>query len=299
MKKYVSVISLMLLALFCLGACKTEQKESRSGLKIVTSFYPIYSLVKEIAGPDNQVLMLASQKGIHDYEPSVAEMKEVYDADLFVYHSEHLEAWAKQMDPNLQKSKLTVLEASQGLLKPQKGLEDDQVLDPHSWLDPLSWAEEGVKVAESLSQLDPDHAKDYQKRAEELKQKCQKLVKTYQDQFSQLDFKSFVTQHTAFSYLADRFGLEQIGIAGISPDQEPNARDLMQIHDFLKEKGIKKIFLESQASPKIAQELSKSLGIELAVLDPLEAVPDNDQSYLENMENNLKVLLEALKGEKK
>ena len=104
-----------------------------------------------------------------------------------------------------------------------------------------------------------------------------------------------MTQHTAFSYLAKRFGLNQLGIAGISPDQEPSPRQLTEIQEFVKTYKVKTIFTESNASSKVADTLVKSTGVSLKTLNPLEADPQNDKSYLENLEENMAILAEELK----
>ena len=89
-----------------------ESSQVQSGLKVVTSFYPIYSLVKEVSGERNDVRMIGSRQGIHSYEPSAADIKAIYDADVFIYHSRILESWANRLEPNLQGSSVKVLEAS-------------------------------------------------------------------------------------------------------------------------------------------------------------------------------------------
>ena len=118
----------------------------------------------------------------------------------------------------------------------------------------------------------------------------------YQGVFNGIKNKTFVTQHTAFSYLAKRFGLKQLGISGISPDQEPSPRQLTEIQDFIKTYQVKTIFVESNASSKLAETLKKATGVNLKVLNPLEADPENDKSYLENLEDNFKILAKELKN---
>ena len=125
--------------------------------------------------------------------------------------------------------------------------------------------------------------------------KAKALSQKYQGVFSGLDEKTFVTQHTAFSYLAKRFGLKQLGISGISPDQEPSPRQLTEIQDFIKTYKVKTIFVESNASSKLAETLKKATGVNLKVLNPLEADPENDKTYLENLEDNLEILAKELK----
>ena len=308
MKKKILICLLSSIFILFLGACSQDKqndvKESH-GMKIVTSFYPVYAMVKAVSGDLNDVRMIQSSSGIHSYEPSANDIAAIYDADVFVYHSHTLESWAGSLDPSLQKSKVKVLEASEGMtLERVPGLEDMQagdgidektLYDPHTWLDPEKVAEEAQIIADKLSELDSANKETYQKNAQSFSDKAHDLTKKYQPIFEKANQKTFVTQHTAFSYLAKRFGLNQLGIAGISPDQEPSPRQLTEIQEFVKTYKVKTIFTESNASSKVADTLVKSTGVTLKTLNPLEADPQNDKSYLENLEDNIAILAEELK----
>ncbi|KXT81713.1 metal ABC transporter solute-binding protein, Zn/Mn family [Streptococcus oralis] len=305
MKRKSIVYFLLIAFVFVLAACGQKESQQSKGMKIVTSFYPIYAMVKEVSGDLNDVRMIQSSTGIHSFEPSANDIAAIYDADVFVYHSRTLESWAGSLDPNLQKSKVRVLEASEGMtLDRVSGLEDVEVgdgidektlYDPHTWLDPEKAGEEAQIIADKLSEVDSEHKDIYQKNAKAFIAKAQELTKKFQPVFEKVQQKTFVTQHTAFSYLAKRFGLNQLGIAGISPEQEPNARQLTEIQEFVKTFKVKTIFTESNASSKVAETLVKSTGVGLKTLNPLEADPQNDQTYLENLEENMTILANELK----
>lgn len=302
-KKHIFIL-LCLLAFLGMVGCGKQVKQTGRGLKIVTSFYPIYSMVKEIAGEVNDVRMIQSRNGIHSFEPSANDVAAIYDADVFVYHSRTLESWAGSLDPNLQQSTVRVIEASQGMtldkvagleeMEVGEGIDEKTLYDPHTWLDPEKVAEEAHIIARQLSEIDLEHKELYQKNVEKLSQAAKALTKKYQPIFEKAQQKTFVTQHTAFSYLAKRFGLTQLGIAGISPEQEPSPRQLAEIEEFVKRYQVKTIFVESNASPKVAETLVKSTGVELKPLNPLEADPENEQSYLENLEENIALLAKEL-----
>ena len=309
MKKRSVLWLILVFFALVLGACGQRASQDNSnetkGMKIVTSFYPIYAMVKEVSGDLNDVRMIQSSSGIHSYEPSANDIAAIYDADIFIYHSHTLESWAGSLDPSLQKSKVKVIEASDGMtLERVPGLEDVEagngvdektLYDPHTWLDPEKVAEEAQIIADKLSEQDSANKETYQKNAQNFSAKAHDLTKKYQPIFENADQKTFVTQHTAFSYLAKRFGLNQLGIAGISPDQEPSPRQLTEIQEFVKTYKVKTIFTESNASSKVANTLVKSTGVTLKTLNPLEADPQNDKSYLENLEENLSVLAQELK----
>ena len=305
MKKRTILLLMASVLALVLGACGQKEKQEAKGMKIVTSFYPIYAMVKEVSGDLNDVRMIQSSNGIHSYEPSANDIAAIYDADIFVYHSHTLESWAGSLDPNLKNSKVKVLEASEGMtLERVPGLEDVEagdgidektLYDPHTWLDSEKAGEEAQIIADKLSEIDSANKETYQKNAKNFIAKAQELSKKYQPIFEKASQKTFVTQHTAFSYLAKRFGLKQLGIAGISPEQEPSPRQLTEIQEFVKTYKVKTIFTESNASSKVAETLVKSTGVSLKTLNPLEADPENDKTYLENLEENMKVLAEELK----
>lgn len=299
------MIGLFVLVLGACGQKTSQDSKEAKGMKIVTSFYPIYAMVKEISGDLNDVRMIQSSSGIHSFEPSANDIAAIYDADVFVYHSHTLESWAGSLDPSLQNSKVKVVEASDGMtlervpgledMEAGKGVDEKTLYDPHTWLDPEKVAEEAQIVADKLSELDSANKEIYQKNAQNFSAKAHDLTKKYQPIFEKANQKTFVTQHTAFSYLAKRFGLNQLGIAGISPDQEPSPRQLSEIQDFVKTYRVKTIFTESNLSSKVADTLVKSTGVSLKTLNPLEADPQNEKSYLDNLEENLTILAQELK----
>lgn len=299
------MIGLFILILGACGQKSNQESKKAKGMKIVTSFYPVYAMVKEVSGDLNDVRMIQSSSGIHSYEPSANDIAAIYDADVFIYHSHTLESWAGSLDPNLQKSKVKVIEASEGMILERvpglenmeagNGVDEKTLYDPHTWLDPEKVAEEAQIIADKLSEQDSANKETYQKNAQNFSAKAQDLTKKYQPIFEKSSQKTFVTQHTAFSYLSKRFDLNQLGIAGISPDQEPSPRQLTEIQEFVKTYKVKTIFTESNVSSKVADTLVKSTGVSLKTLNPLEADPQNDKSYLENLEENMAILAQELK----
>lgn len=305
MKKYCHIIALLLL-LPTLYACHNHSKTAKpkEGLSIVTSFYPIYAITKAVSGDLNDVRMIQSSAGIHSFEPSVNDVAAIYDADLFIYHSHTLESWAGDLDPNLQNSDVAVFEASQTLtLDRVQGLEDIPVsegidpatlYDPHTWTDPYLASEEALMIAKELGRIDPKNASYYTNNAKHFQKEAEQLGNEYQEKFKKVTSKTFVTQHTAFHYLAKRFGLNQLGISGISPEQEPSPRQLTEIQDFIQTYGIKTIFTEDNVNPKIAQVIADATGAKVKKLSPLESVLNNNKTYLENLRLNLEILYQYL-----
>ncbi len=90
-------------------------KQPTQGMSVVTSFYPMYAMTKEVSGDLNDVRMIQSGAGIHSFEPSVNDVAAIYDADFVCLPFTYLRSWARDLDPNLKKSKVDVFEASKPL----------------------------------------------------------------------------------------------------------------------------------------------------------------------------------------
>jgi zinc transport system substrate-binding protein len=107
--------------------------------------------------------------------------------------------------------------------------------------------------------------------------------------------KDLVTSHEAFGYLAERYGMTQVGITGLSPDTEPQPADLARVTDFVREHKVRTIYYETLVSPAIARTVAAETGASTAVLDPIEGLTkDSDGGdYLAVMRSNLQHLREG------
>src|SRR5262249_21198021 len=110
--------------------------------------------------------------------------------------------------------------------------------------------------------------------------------------------KAFVSQHAAFGYLAQEYGLEQIPIAGLSPEQEPSPEEMANVVDFAKQHQVTTIFFETLVEPKVAQVVANEIGAKTDVLNPLEGLTEeelnNHWNYISVMRQNLEALKRAL-----
>ena len=177
-KLYLGFI-LVLVSVLMISCGKKDRSgpNEQKGLHIVASFYPIYSMLKEVSGDLNDVRMIQSGAGIHEFEPAASDVAAIYDADLFVYHSRTLETWAGSLDPSIEKSKVQMIEASEGMkldkvagleeVASEGGIDEKTLYDPHTWLDPDKVAEEVQLIAQHLSKVDQKNATIYDKNAQQ------------------------------------------------------------------------------------------------------------------------------------
>lgn len=278
-------------------------------MQVVTTFYPMYEFTQKVAGDlaDVSVLVPAGTEP-HDWEPTAKDVARISEADVFVYNGAGFEAWVDDVLQTVNNQDLKIVEASHGA-ELVEGHEDHGAgdhtkehthgaVDPHIWLDPVLAQHEVQEIAAMLQTADPAHKADYQKNADAYIAELKALDTAFQNGLKDVKSQEIVTSHTAFAYLAKRYGLEQVPISGISPENEPTAVEMKDIVAFAKEHNVKTIFFETLASPKVAQAVAKEVGAETAVLNPLEGLTEEEKKsgldYIGVMKKNLEELTKAL-----
>jgi zinc transport system substrate-binding protein len=249
---------------------------------VVTSFYPLEYVTRQLAGDHLRVVNLTAP-GVepHDLELKVSQVADVADADLVVYESELQPAVDDAVAQNAGDSGLDVA--------PSVDLDND----PHFWLDPSRLALAAAAIEERLAEVDPDHADDFGANLDDLTASLETLDEEYRTGLADCERDLVVTSHDAFGYQA-KYGLRFAPIAGLSPDAEPSAGHLDELRSLIREEQITTVFSETLASPKMANTLSEDLGLEAAVLDPIEGVDEGSSSdYLSIMRANLAALQQA------
>jgi len=103
---------------------------------------------------------------------------------------------------------------------------------------------------------------------------------------------TMVTAHDAFGYLGERYGLEVVGITGLSPSAEPGAAQLAEISTLVREQGVTTVYTETLVDPAVAETVAREAGVQTAVLDPIEGLTDGSagSDYLEVMRADLATL---------
>ncbi|TCN34219.1 zinc transport system substrate-binding protein [Kribbella orskensis] len=171
----------------------------------------------------------------------------------------------------------------------------EDALDPHFWLDPVRYAGVVQAVTDKLVEVDPANAAAYKQRATTLLGEVTKLDTEYKTGLADCKLKTFVTSHEAFAYLAKRYGLTMVGIAGFTPDAEPTPSRIKEVQDIVREQKVTTIFYEELVSPKVAESIARDVHVKTAVLSPIEGLSDanSQETYLSLMRENLQELRKA------
>lgn len=170
--------------------------------------------------------------------------------------------------------------------------------DPHTWVSPKSALILAKNIKDSLVEVDPDHAADYEANYTELANSLTELDKQYTEQLAAVPLKTIVVSHQSFGYVARDYQLEQISIMGLSPSAEPRAQDILKIANTVKENGVKYIFFEELVSDNLAKMLASEAKVDTMLLNSLEGLTTTQEKagedYISLMEMNLQNLVQAL-----
>jgi zinc transport system substrate-binding protein len=285
-----------------LTGCATSSGADDGTVDVLASFYPLQFVAEQVGGERVTVRSLTPPGAEpHDVELSPAQVSRIDTADLVVYLSGFQ---AAVDDAVAQTAPAHVLDAADVTpLMSDEGHEheheegddhDHGGLDPHFWLDPSRMPSVVQDVADTLTEIDPDGAETFAANAAALTQRFEDLDAAYATGLAQCDSRTFVTTHEAFGYLADRYDLEQVGISGVDPEAEPSPARLAAVEKIVRDEGVTTIFFETLVSPKVAQTLAADLGVDTAVLDPIEGLADPADNYFTIAEKNLDALRLAL-----
>ena len=282
-------------------ATRGNHSDSKKKVTVTAAFFPLAAAVAQVGGSLVKVTNL-TPAGVepHDIELNTQQAESVLDADLAVMVGNGFQPQVEDIAADRSGPTLNVLKAlpiNAGDKKVEEG--DATALDPHVWLDPVLYQSVVDAIASALSKVDPNHAADYTANAVAYNAKLATLNTEYETGLANCSRQLLVTAHEAFGWLTQRYGLTQEGIAGISPDAEPNPQRLADLTDLVEKKGVTTIYTEDLVSPKVARTLAREAGgLKTATLNPLEGLTAKQTkagaTYISEMQDNLQAIQKGL-----
>lgn len=295
------------------GQTEAPVVEEAKQLLIYTSMYPLYDFAKKIAGDKAEVINLVPAGAEpHDFEPTARDIINLSQADLFVYNGGGFETWIEKIAAAVNSSTMILLDSTEHitlLANEESGLHQDDDHDDehddgdsefnsHVWLDPLSAKLQAEAIKNALVSIDVSNKEYYEGNFAELAKQFAELDAQYNELSQRIERRDFVVSHAAFGYIAYRYNLNQVAISGLSPSNEPSARQLKEVIEFVRENNIQYILFENLVTPKVAEVVREEVAAEALVLHNLEGLTKEELSqgkdYFSIMEDNLNVLKKAL-----
>ena len=280
--KTVLVFLLLGVLLFAASCGYNDSSSSSSGKKqVVAAFYPLAFAAEAIGGGSVEVTNL-TPPGVepHDLEAKPSDVEKIESADLVLLLGHGFQPQLE--DAAGHSDKVLLLLDTPGLHRFDNG-------DPHVWLDPSRFALIVQRIGGALHDPETTARLVVQLRA---------LDGEYRSGLAHCARHEIVTSHEAFGYLAQRYGLQQIGITGLSPEAEPKPQDLQHVIDVVRKTHATTVFFETLLSPRIADTVAGETHTKTAVLNPIEGLTPaqaaQGEDYFSLMRANLSALRKAL-----
>ncbi|MBX3207447.1 MAG: zinc ABC transporter substrate-binding protein [Labilithrix sp.] len=301
MRRLACVALLFLLAVLpgCAKSCgKPGSGSDRT--QVAVSIFPIYDLVRRVAGPDADVMLLIPPgRNEHSFDPTPKDIETVTRSKLGVMVGLGLDPWMEKLMKDAAPS-ARILKVGDRV--PTLTIKDDPIgaddhehdddhdhdkggdhdhegkgaQDPHVWLDPQRAQLIVRAIAEELGRVDAAHAVAYRERATELDASLTALDKEAEERLKALKRRSFVTFHGSFGYFAERYKLNILAVIEPFPGSQPTGEYVSKVLAVIKQKNVPALFSEPQLDPRPAKVLAEEAKIPLGVLDPVGGGPETD-----------------------
>jgi ABC-type Zn uptake system ZnuABC Zn-binding protein ZnuA len=300
-------ILLVVVGLAVLGAgCSTNQPAGSadgthgSTLRVVATTTQVADFARNIGGDRVQVTSLFKPNvDAHDYEPSPADIDTIARADLVIENGAGLESW---LHDTVTSSGYDgpVIDTSQGVRLRQLGGQPD----PHIWQNPRNAMVMAANIEGALAAADPADADVYRTNLAAYTKQLQALDAEVQRQLDSLANKKLVTNHDAFGYYIDRYGLQFVGsiIPSFDTSAELSGRDIRDLVAKIKATRVKAVFSETSLPPKTAETIAREAGVKVvegedALYGDSLGPPGSDgDTYLKMVRHNTRTIVHNLSG---
>jgi len=281
-------------------------------LNVVTTTTMVTDMVKEIGGDRVKVVGLMGP-GVdpHLYKPASGDVVKLQRAKIIFYSGLMLEGRMTDLFFRMARAGKLVYAVTESI--PEKDrLEPPEFAghwDPHVWGDPILWSKCIVTVVDGLSKADPAGAAGYAKRGQAVVASYKAMRAWALKRIAAVpgEQRILVTSHDAFNYFGQSFGFQVVAVQGLSTVTEAGLADIVKTVDFLKQKKIKAIFVESSVNPAAIERVSKDAGVKIGgelFSDACGRVGDIHESHGEKydvgtfvgmLKHNINTVVDALK----
>ncbi|MGH1567131.1 MAG: metal ABC transporter substrate-binding protein [Nitrosopumilus sp.] len=290
----IAIIIVIPVTSFAVYSSDSSQQNITLGttkLQVISSFYPLHEFSQNI-GKEKVDAVLLVPIGVepHDWEPTIKDVQRMQVSDLIIINGIGFENWIDNLEENNFQG--IIVDTSSGILINLDNENNNEIEDPHIWLNPVYAKIQVQNIANAFSNADPKNQKYYQSNAEEYLEQLDLLDLKIQNELSSCT-SDFIAFHDAFSYFAEEYDLNQHTIISSNdPHGEATAKTLENIISTARELNINIIFSEESVNPKTSQIIANEINGKVLVLSPLEVVSEG--TYISQMTKNLENLKEAL-----
>ena len=294
----IGFLSALCLALTgCGGGTGAGGRQPAQGrpMRVVTTTTHLADFARVLSEGRAEVFdLLKANVDAHDYEPTPADLEAVRRADLVVKNGVGLEDW---LDRTLESAgtRARVVDTSVGV--------DVRGDDPHIWHDPVRAKAMVATLARAMRETDPANASAYAAAEQAYQAELDALDAGIRRQLAALPSKKLVTNHDAFGYYVERYGLEFVGsvIPSFDTQAELSSRELSALVARIKAEGVRAVFSEASLPPRTAETVAREAGVRVvsgddALYGDALGPPGSDaDTYLKMMRHNTATIVEGLR----
>lgn len=255
MKILSFLFSLFLFSLML--SCTSEpasEKEGSRKLKVVCTTGMLGDMVENLGGELVEVeALMGAGVDPHLYKATPGDLKRLREADVIIYNGWHLEGKMVEVLEKMESRKPVFAAAEQLPSEVLLQIGDDQnARDPHVWFDVAMWKECATIVSAFLVEQDVENKGAYQEQLAIYTDSLSSLNAWVEKEIAQIPEKQrvLITAHDAFSYFGKAYAIEVRGLQGISTVAEFGIRDVSDMVNFITDRGIKAVFVESSIPQK-------------------------------------------------
>lgn len=239
---------------------------------LVASTSIIGALVQEVGGEHLDIeTLIDSNVDPHSFEMTPGDIRTLAEADLVLINGFGLDDYliddVENVGDGAKVVVVTVGIEPRGAGDADHSEHDHSDVDPHVWQDPLRVKIMVANIADALADVDPDNAQEYRDNAEAYQETLDETHEQIQGLIDEIpaERRKIVTNHDAFGYFADRYGLQIVGtvIPGSSSDADPSAGDIANLIELIEENKVTAIFAEALIDPKVAEALASDAGVRI------------------------------------
>jgi ABC-type Zn uptake system ZnuABC Zn-binding protein ZnuA len=303
--KVGAALAAAILVAGCASSTKgSSAPDSARVLEVVSTTTQITDFVRAIGGADVHVhAVLTANVDPHDYEPTPADLDAIAKADVIVKNGVGLEKWFDQTIADAS-PKGAIVDASHGVtIRSGNGSDEENEGDPHIWHNPQNAKVMVTNIARALAAADPAAKSVFDANLASYTAQLDALDTDIKSQIATLTNKKLVTNHDAFGYYVDHYGLDYVGavIPSFDSQAELSPQDITSLVAKIKAQGVKAVFSEASLPPKTAEAIANEAGVKVvagddALYGDTLGPPGSDgDTYLKMMAHNTKVIVDNLK----
>lgn len=320
--KIRALLSLFLVTAVFLSACgnskgESSKEETKDALDIYTTVYPLQYFTEAIGGEYvNVETVYPPGTDEHSFEPSQKDIVKMAESDLFFYIGYNLEGFVTKAEPILSKEGVSTIAVGETVHldeeehehKDEHAHEEEHAneedghdhggVNPHLWLDPVYSIDMAKTIKDELTKKMPEQEEYFNSHFNELSEKLEALDEKFAMTIESGRTNKIIVSHSAYGYWEERYGLEQIGVTGLTSSNEPSQKELGKIVTMAEKEDLNYVIFEQNISSKLTEIIQKEMGAKSLELHNLSVLTDNDieagEDYFSLMEKNIKTLQTAL-----